>query len=115
MPPPPLPKHPPTPSPAPPAPPLPPNYPAFVLPYEKAGEKALLVVNKKSVPLALRITGAKGGQATVVEVSADVLRCSEPGFEPMLQREVSAAGVLQLGPFGVVVVTELQLSEDERV
>ena len=80
--------------------------PVYVMPFEKAGKRGMLVVNKRSVPLELTIAGATGGHATAVEVNTEP-DCSEPGFEPQVAKEISAAGVLSLGPFAVAVVTEL--------
>ena len=80
--------------------------PIYAMPYTKDGKKGMLIVNKKSVGAEVTIAGAKGGQATIVEVNTDP-SCSDPGFEPQVRRPVSAEGKLSLGPFGVAVVTEL--------
>ena len=57
-----------------------------------------------------QIAGATGGSATSVEVNTDP-SCSDPGFEPQVQKAISAKGVLSLGPFAVAVVTELVEAE----
>ena len=78
------------------------------MPYTMGADmaKVLLIVNKKSVAVDVTITGAKGGQATAVEVNTDP-SCSEPGWEPQVHKEISAEGLLSLGPFAVAVVTQL--------
>lgn len=83
------------------------SSPVYVMPYIKDNRKGLLVVNKKAASLELKIAGATGGLATVVEVNTDP-KCSDPGFEPQVRKEISADGVLSVGPFGVAVVTELR-------
>ena len=79
------------------------------MPYTMGADtaKGLLIVNKKSVAVDVTITGAKGGQATAVEVNTDP-SCSEPGWEPQVHKEISSEGVLSLGPFAVAVVTQLK-------
>jgi hypothetical protein len=71
-------------------------------------KKGLLLVNKKAQKMEVHINGAKGGNALVVEVATDGPDKEEPAFAPQIAKTISTDGVLQLGPFGVAVVTELK-------
>ena len=84
--------------------------PVYAMPYEKDSAKGVLLVNKKAVAVDVTIAGATDGSATSVEVNTDP-SCSDPGFEPQVQKAISAKGVLSLGPFAVAVVTELVEAE----
>jgi hypothetical protein len=46
----------------------------------------------------------------VVEVATEGPDAEEPGFAPIIAKELTADGTLMLGPFGVAVVTELVLA-----
>ena len=72
-------------------------------------KKGLLLVNKKAQKMKATIEGAKGGNALVVEVATEGPDKEEPAFAPQIAKKLSTDGVLQLGPFGVAVITELQL------
>ena len=52
----------------------------------------------------VKIAGAKGGSATVVEVNQ---ASTEPAVEPQIRKEISSEGALELAPYAVAVVTEL--------
>ena len=82
--------------------------PVYALPYTKKGVRGLMLVNKKAKALTVMIEGARGGQATVVEVATSGPNAEEPAFAPQVARRISSTGMLELGPFGVAVVTELE-------
>ena len=69
--------------------------------------KAILLVSKADVWMDVLLPGVVGGSATVVEVNADA---AEPGFEPPVQKGISAEGKLSIGPYAVAVTTTLQLA-----
>ena len=71
-------------------------------------KKGLLLVNKKAQHMSVTIGGATGGNALVVEVATEGPDKEEPAFAPQIAKKISKEGVLQLGPFGVAVVTELE-------
>lgn len=85
------------------------NASVYVLPYrftEAAGRaKGALVINKRAAPITVALRGPElaGSQATVVEVAPEFP--GGAGFQPPQQREVSASGVLELGPFAVAVIS----------
>jgi len=82
--------------------------PIYALPYTKNGERGIMIVNKKASPLNVTIAGVSGGLATVVEVATSGPNAKEPAFAPQIAKIISSAGVLELGPFGVAVVTKLE-------
>ena len=82
----------------------------YSMAYSKDGKKGILLVNKKQVGLEVTIGGATGGSALVVEVATEGPDAEEPGFAPIIAKELTADGTLMLGPFGVAVVTELVLA-----
>ena len=71
-------------------------------------QKGLLLVNKKAQKVEVTVEGATGGNALVVEVATEGPDKEEPAFAPQIAKKLSGSGVLQLGPFGVAVVTELK-------
>jgi hypothetical protein len=71
-------------------------------------KKGMLLVNKKAQKMEVIIKGAKGGNALVVEVATDGPDKEEPAFAPQIAKAINSDGMLQLGPFGVAVVTELK-------
>ena len=82
----------------------------YVLPYKlPGGARGLLVVNKTPRPLAVQFEGLGGGAASCVEVGVGV---AEPGFAPPLAKALPG-GVLQVGGYGVCVVTQLEDAPQE--
>ena len=79
----------------------------YAMPYAINQTKAILLVSKADVWMDVLLPGVVGGSATVVEVNADA---AEPGFEPPVQKGISAEGKLSIGPYAVAVTTTLQLA-----
>jgi hypothetical protein len=76
----------------------------YAMPYIKDGAKGMLLVNKKATGCSVVVSGAKGGNAIVVEGTG-----ATPGLNPPIARQIAPDGSLELGPFGVAVVTRLEL------
>jgi len=83
--------------------------PLYSMAYIKDGKKGVMLVNKKAQTQTVTITGAKGGTALVVEVALEGPDAAEPAFAPQIQKQLSADGELTLGPFGIAVITELDM------
>ena len=79
----------------------------YSLAYSKNGQRGIMLVNKKAQTLSVSIEEAAGGLATVVEVATSGPNADEPAFAPQVARKISSSGVLELGPFGVAVITKL--------
>eukprot|EP00729_Bicosta_minor_P014046 gene14046-32181_t len=77
--------------------------PIHAMPYEMAGQKAMLVVNMKQTAQVLTVVGATVG-ATVSVLEVDV-NSKEPGFTgPPATRKVGAGGEVDLGPFAIALI-----------
>lgn len=77
--------------------------PIHAMPYEMAGQKAMLVVNMKQAAQVLTVVGATVG-ATVSVLEVDV-NSKEPGFTgPPATRKVGAGGEVDLGPFAIALI-----------
>merc|ERR1712183_1059317 len=79
----------------------------MVLPFQRIGkERAVLVVNKAVETVHVKLSGL--GVTDNVDVSATVIGGDlgdEPGWSPPQARAVSPAGDLELGAYGVAIVS----------
>ena len=83
--------------------------PIYVMPYVMGdNQKGVLIVNMKAAWQQVEIVGVTDGIATVVEVATDGPNAAEPGFAPQVAKQIGADGILNLGPFAVAVVTDLE-------
>jgi hypothetical protein len=77
----------------------------YALPYTINGRgRGYLLVNKTPKPISAQLDGVGGGTASCVEVQEGL---DEPGWHPQVVKEV-VEGALQLGGFGVCVVTSFE-------
>jgi hypothetical protein len=87
------------------------EIPVHVMAYVKQGQPGMLLVNKVARHTTVQIVGegsdraVRGGDVTVVEVDTAGDFRNEPATAPPIQRQLSADGTLQLGPWAVAVVT----------
>jgi len=83
------------------------DSPVYALAYNKAGKNGLLLVNKKAVAQKVTVAGASGGVASVIEVATAGPNAEEPAFAPQIVKQLSNTGELELGPFAVAVLADL--------
>ena len=67
---------------------------------QAAGQKLVLVVSKVGHALNLSLSGAALASVEVLEGAGP-----EPGFNPPVLRRADARGRMQLGPFGMAIVS----------
>ena len=76
---------------------------AYALPFEMARGRGLLLVNKRPSLVVFSIPGFAGGTASCVDGTGYP---HTPGLAPPIVKQVDANGQLQLGAFGVAVLSE---------
>ena len=81
----------------------------YALAYVIDGEgKGYLLVNKTPKAVVVKISGTTSSyQASCVEAADGSL---EPGFSPTVVKAVAKGGTLEMGGFGVCVVTSFMIS-----
>lgn len=80
----------------------------YALPFRftfVGGAKGVLLVNKKAAAVNVTLRGVTAGTASVVEVAPAF--AGGAGFQPPVQRPLSAAGDIELGPFAVAVLLDM--------
>ena len=78
---------------------------AYALGYELKGSRGLLLVNKRPASIVFSMQGVTGGIAACVDGTG---LPHTPGLAPPAMKQVSADGSLELGAFGVAVLSELE-------
>ena len=80
----------------------------YAMPFVKKGtDRGILLVNKKGAEVAITIQGIEAGLASCVDGTGDT---ESPAFAPPAVKHIGADGILNLGAFGVAVVTALKTS-----
>merc|ERR1712166_1218013 len=78
----------------------------YAMPFIKQGtDRGILLVNKEGAEVAITIKGIKAGLASCVDGTGDT---ETPAFAPPAVKHIGADGILNLGAFGVAVVTALK-------
>ena len=83
----------------------------YAMPYVKLDTgRGILLINKRGAEARILIKGIDGGLASCVDGTGDA---ESPGFAPPAVKHIGADGILNLGPYGVAVVTTLTHNSDE--
>ena len=85
----------------------------YVLPFRftfVGGGRGVLLVNKRAHAIKVTLAGGITGTAKVVEVAPAY--AGGAGFQPPVERSLSAAGEIELCPFAVAVAVDLRTDDD---